>query len=132
VQDPSQAQQRAFGSWLRALEGRADVVLVHSPALAAGAVERLRANPPDRPLAILTGHTHEPALRVSENLVELNGGTVGGGGTGNLEKNQPFGLAVLTYAEAAGFRPLLADTVEIDAVTGAAKAERTRLDLRGD
>ena len=131
VQDPSDAQRRAFADWLRPLANRVDIVLVHSPALAADAVGELREAPPARPLAVLTGHTHEPALRVSENLMELNGGTVGGGGTGNLEKNQPFGLAVLTYADAPPFEPLLADIVEIDAVSGAARAERSRLDLSG-
>jgi len=127
--EPSEEQKRDFATWLRPLVGRVDVVLVHSPALASTAVEGLREKPPDRPLAVLTGHTHLPRLRSSENLVELNGGTVGGGGTGNLEKNQPFGLAVLTFARAGEFDPLLADIVEIDAQTGAARAERTRLDL---
>ncbi|MDQ3645216.1 MAG: metallophosphoesterase [Actinomycetota bacterium] len=129
VQDPSEAQQRRFADWLEPLLGSVDVVIVHSPSLAEEAVDRLREDPPVRPVAVLTGHTHVPALRMSENLVELNGGTVGGGGTGNLEKNQPFGLAVLTYADSPRFDPVLADTVEIDAVSGAAQAARSRLDL---
>jgi len=129
VQDPSEAQRREFADWLEPLLGRVDVVMVHSPSLAEEAVARMREDPPDRPVAVLTGHTHTPALRTSENLVELNGGTVGGGGTGNLEKNQPFGLAVLTYADSPRFGPLLADTVEIDAVSGAARARRSRLEL---
>ena len=129
VQDPSEAQRREFADWLEPLLGRVDVVLVHSPSLAEEAVARLREDPPARAVAVLTGHTHVPGLRTSENLVELNGGTVGGGGTGNLEKNQPFGLAVLTYADSPRFEPLLADTVEIDAVSGAARAQRTRLDI---
>ena len=123
------SQKRAFAAWLRPLVGRVDVVMTHAPALTELAVEELREKPPPRPLAILTGHTHLPALRTSENLVELNGGTVGGGGTGNLEKNQPFGLAVLVRQRSRTFAPVLADTVEIDATTGAAKAERARLDL---
>ncbi len=127
VQDPSDAQRKEFADWLESLLGRVDVVMVHSPSLAEQAVARLREDPPARPVAVLTGHTHVPALRTSENLVELNGGTVGGGGTGNLEKNQPFGLAVLTYSDAPRFEPLLADTVEIDAVSGAAVASRSRL-----
>ena len=127
--EATESQKRAFAAWLRPLLGRVDVVMTHAPALTDLAVEELRARPPARPLAILTGHTHEPSLRTSENLVELNGGTVGGGGTGNLEKNQPFGLAVLVRQRSAAFVPLLADTVEIDATTGAAKAERTPLDL---
>jgi predicted phosphodiesterase len=129
VQVPSEAQRRELTDWLEPLLGRVDVVMVHSPSLAEDAVARLREDPPDRPVAVLTGHTHSPALRTSENLVELNGGTVGGGGTGNLEKNQPFGLAVLTYADSPRFGPLLADTVEIDAVSGAAQARRDRLEL---
>ncbi len=56
--------------------------------------------------------------------MELNGGTVGGGGTGNLEKGQPFGLAVLVYTREDGFEPAAADLVEIDAHGGSAKAER--------
>lgn len=105
--------------------------MTHEPALTELAVQELLDDPPARPLAILTGHTHLSFLRTSENLVELNGGTVGGGGTGNLDENQPFGLAVLVRARSRRFVPLLADAVEIDAVSGAAKAERTRLDLKG-
>jgi hypothetical protein len=63
--------------------------------------------------------------------VELNGGTAGGGGTGNLEKNQPFGLAVLIRERGGRFAPLLADVVEIDAQSGDARAERTRLAIGG-
>ena len=127
----TEQQKRAFAAWLRPLLGRIDVVMTHAPALTELVVEELKADPPARPLAILTGHTHLSSLRTSENLVELNGGTVGGGGTGNLEKNQPFGLAVLVRGRSAAFAPLLADTVQIDAGTGAAKAERARLDLGG-
>jgi predicted phosphodiesterase len=129
---PSEAQQRAFADWLRPLVGRIDVVMVHSPPLAERALDQLRRDPPRRPLAVLSGHTHLSNLDTSENLVELNGGTAGGGGTGNLEKNQPFGLAVLTYQVNGRFRPLAADLVEIDARSGSANAERTRLDLSRD
>jgi predicted phosphodiesterase len=75
---------------------------------------------------LLTGHTHVSSFHASTNFVELNGGTVGGGGTGNLEKNQPYGLAVLTYARPSGkrFEPEAADLVEIDPHRGSARAER--------
>ena len=125
-------QRRAFAEWLRPLVPRVDIVMTHEPALTEMAVEELRREPPARPLAILTGHTHLPALSTSKNLVLLNGGTVGGGGTGNLEKKQPFGLAVLVRQRSRTFSPLLADVVEIDAVSGAARAERTALDLSGE
>lgn len=129
---PPARRRRDFADWLRPLVGDVDIVMVHSPGLAARSVRELRADPPASPLVILTGHTHRAAVRTSSNLVVLNGGTAGGGGIGNLDENQPFGLAVLTYARDGGFRPLLADTVEIDPRDGAASAERTPLAISGD
>ena len=102
---PDPEQREEFRDWLRPLLGRVDVVMVHEPQLAEDAAEELRRIPPRRPLVLLTGHTHISSFRSSTNLVELNGGTVGGGGTGNLEKSQPFGLAVLIYTREGGFEP---------------------------
>src|SRR5690606_27894755 len=93
------------------------------------ALERLERRPPAHPLAILTGHTHLPALRTARNVVVLNGGTAGGGGTGNLDEGQPIGLAVLVYEREPGFDPLAADLVQIDPGSGDATATRRRLDL---
>jgi predicted phosphodiesterase len=121
---PDAEQREAFRDWLRPLVGRVDIVLVHEPQLAEDAAEELRRIPPREPLVLLTGHTHMSSFRSSTNLVELNGGTVGGGGTGNLEKSQPFGLAVLTYTRDGGFEPASADLVQIDAQSGSARAER--------
>jgi predicted phosphodiesterase len=128
---PTERQRRAFTTWLMPLIGRVDVVMVHAPSLTEAVVEALHRNPPRHPIAFLTGHTHVADLRTARNLVELNGGTAGGGGTGNLEKNQPFGLAVMSYRDEGRFQPLLADVVEIDAQSGAARAQRSRLDLSG-
>jgi predicted phosphodiesterase len=125
---PDAEQREAFRDWLRPLLGRVDVVMVHEPQLAEDAADELRRIPPRRPLVLLTGHTHVPAFSSSTNFVELNGGTVGGGGTGNLEKSQPFGLALLTYSREDGFEPEAADLVEIDAHAGSARAERHRIE----
>ena len=46
---------------------------------------------------------------------------------GNFEKNQPFGLALLSYTREDGFQPAAADLVEIDAHGGSARAERFRI-----
>ena len=124
---PTPEQEEEFRDWLRPLLGRVDVVMVHSPALAESAAEELRRIPPPHPLALLTGHTHMQSFHSSTNLLELNGGTVGGGGTGNLEKNQPFGLAVVLYGREGGFEPVAADLVQIDAHAGSARAERLRV-----
>jgi predicted phosphodiesterase len=121
------AQRTAFWEWLEPLLGRIDAVMVHSPGLAAEALEQLRASPPAAPLVVVTGHTHEQALEESEQVVVVNGGTVGGGGAGNFHENQPYGLATLTY-RLRPFDPLAADLVRIDAHDGAANAERRLLD----
>jgi predicted phosphodiesterase len=125
---PDEGQREKFRDWLEPLVGRVDVVMVHEPQLAEDAAEELRAAAPARPLVLLTGHTHISSFQASPNFVELNGGTVGGGGTGNLEKTQPFGLAVLTYTREEGFEPEAADLVEIDAHRGSARAERFRIE----
>jgi predicted phosphodiesterase len=125
---PDEQQREEFRDWLEPLVGRVDVVMVHEPQLAEDAAEELRAEAPPRPLVLLTGHTHISSFQESPNFVELNGGTVGGGGTGNLEKTQPFGLAVLTYTRENGFEPEAADLVEIDAHQGSARAERFRIE----
>jgi predicted phosphodiesterase len=125
---PDAEQREDFRDWLRPLLGRVDIVMVHEPQLAEDAAEELRRNPPRRPLVLLTGHTHVAGFHSSKNFVELNGGTVGGGGTGNLEKSQPFGLAVLVYTRNGRFEPTAADLVEIDAHRGSARAERFRIE----
>jgi predicted phosphodiesterase len=125
---PDAEQREAFRDWLRPLLGHVDIVMVHEPQLAQDAAAELRRIPPRRPLVLLTGHTHVSSFRSSPSFVELNGGTVGGGGTGNLEKSQPFGLAVLLYTREGGFEPSSADLVEIDTHRGSAKAERFRIE----
>jgi predicted phosphodiesterase len=127
---PTEAQRRRFDRWLEELQDEVDVVVVHQPELAATAVARLRDEPPGRPLAILTGHTHEPALEQADNLLLLNGGTVGGGGFPDPQDQRPVGLAVLTYEADPAFEPLAVDMVQIDASEGSAMARRQRLDLR--
>ena len=130
---PTAAQQAAFDAWLRVIQRDVDVVVVHEQTLAAQALQRLAAEPPSHPLVFLVGHTHEQDLRTGDNVVVLNAGTAGGGGTGNLAEHQPIGVAVLLYAAKPRFDPLAADLVEIDPGSGDATARRSRLDgLDGD
>jgi hypothetical protein len=124
-------QQAAFAAWLRPLVDEIDVVMVHSPALAARALAVLRVDPPERELTFVVGHTHRAGVERSENVTVVNGGTAGGGGTGNLVEDQPVGLGVLTYEAEPAFRPLAVDLVEIDPGSGSARAERRRLEESG-
>jgi predicted phosphodiesterase len=129
--EPTPAQLEAFAAWLRQLVGKVDVVMVHQPELIAKAVDELDVLPPERPLVFVVGHTHKPDLtRVNEQVTIVNGGSIGGGGTGNLadEETTDIGLARLSYSVTGGFQPLAADLVGIDPGSGAATARRDRLD----
>ena len=122
------ADADAFAAWLRPLVGRVDVVLIHDPNLLRVALEELRAEPPPEPLVFAVGHTHKPSVeRVTPTVTVVNGGTVGGGGTGNLDEGQPVGLGQLAYS-VDPFTPVSADLVEIDPGSGSSRAERVRLD----
>ena len=109
--------------------GKVDVVVAHEPGITEIAVEELRARPAREPArAAHRPHPRRVRPGVAGNFVELNGGSAGGGGTGNLAEDQPFGIAVLLFDREGGFRPRFADTVEIDADSGAARAERLPVD----
>jgi len=127
--EPSEEQLEAFATWLRPLVGKVDVVMVHEPALIEKALEELEIVPPEEPIVFVVGHTHKPELTRSENVTVINGGSIGGGGTGNLTDDATdIGLARLSYSLGRGFRPLAADLVSIDPGSGAATARRERLD----
>lgn len=125
---PPPEAQAAFTAWLGGMIGQVDVVMVHEPGLIAPALERLRAQPPPEPIVFAVGHTHRPDFSRSTNVTVLNGGSIGGGGTGNLGEGTPLGLGVLVHAGGQAFRPLAADLVAIDTATGSSTARRIRLD----
>jgi predicted phosphodiesterase len=127
---PSVAQQDVFAQWLQGLQDKVDVVMVHEPGLAAKAIADLRRTPPSHPLVLLVGHTHRADILIDRGLTVLNGGTVGAGGTGNLDEQAKIGAARLIYATVdGGVAPLAADLVEIDPGSGSATARRYRLDV---
>jgi predicted phosphodiesterase len=127
---PSVAQQDLFAQWLHGLQDKVDVVMVHEPALAAKAIADLRRAPPKHPLVLLVGHTHRADILIDRGLTVINGGTVGAGGTGNLDEGAKIGAARMTYATVdGGVAPLAADLVEIDPGSGSATARRYRLDV---
>ncbi|MDP8967296.1 MAG: metallophosphoesterase family protein, partial [Actinomycetota bacterium] len=126
-------EQERFAAWLQPLLGAVDVVMVHSPKLARAALETLRDTPPNTPLLLVQGHTHEQSLEQIENLTLLNPGSVGGGGTGKLaEADGDIGLARVTYTRLPAFQPRAADLVRIDPGDGDALARRFRLDGRAE
>ncbi len=125
--DVTPAEQAAFEAWLTPLVGHIDIVMLHEPALAAPALAAIRAHPPSSPVLVLDGHTHVQAVDSRDGVAEVNGGTVGAGGTGNLSEHQSIGLAIVTY-RARPFAPLAVDLVTVAPGTGTGSARRLRLD----
>ncbi|MDO8212657.1 metallophosphoesterase family protein [Conexibacter sp. CPCC 206217] len=124
--DVTPAQQQAFRTWLLRIRDRVDVVMVHEPALVEPLLQELRDTPGESQLLLVVGHTHHPAVDSDRGVTEVNGGTIGAGGTGNLAEQQNASLAILTYQEAP-FAPLAADVVTLDPSTGETTANRIRL-----
>jgi hypothetical protein len=123
------ADRAAFATWLRPLIGHVDVVMVHEPELITDALAELAANPPPGPLVFAVGHTHVAALERNGLVTVVDGGSIGGGGTGNLaDGDTDVALARLAYARTDGFDPLAVDLVSVDPGTGAATARHDRLD----
>jgi len=125
---PSPDQQDAFTAWLMPLIGHVDIVMVHEPALIEPALAILEDDPPDRPLVIVTGHTHQADLARLAGVTVINGGSVGAGGTGNLTESTDYGLARLIYTTEPEFQPLAADLITIDPGDGSSSASRQRLE----
>jgi predicted phosphodiesterase len=125
---PSAAQQDAFTAWLSTLIGEVDVVMVHEPALIEPALAILEDDPPDRPLVIITGHTHTASIERSAGVTVINGGSIGAGGTGNLAEPTDYALARFIYTTDPEFQPLAADIITIDPGSGSSTARRDRLD----
>jgi predicted phosphodiesterase len=126
--EPTPGQQDEFTSWLLRYEDDVDVVLVHEPKLIASALTILKDEPPTHPIVFVTGHTHKAELRRQPGVTVVNGGSIGGGGTGNLaDVATDIGIARLVYGTAP-FRPLAVDLVSIDPGSGSATARRERLD----
>ena len=73
---PTPEQQDEFTAWLMQLRNEVDVVMVHEPALIEPALALLKDDPPDRPLVIITGHTHEASLDRFAGVTVINGGSV--------------------------------------------------------
>ena len=114
--------------WFDALEERPDVLLIHQHGLAHRLIEHLRATDDATapPLAIFTGHDHDPHVNSYDDgrLVVVDGGSLGAGG--------PFAIgeqkASFAKVDISGTRVVSVDLVSIDPTTGNATSERIPID----
>jgi predicted phosphodiesterase len=117
-----------FRRWFATIEDKVDVVVVHEPEVAASVLGELRRNPPSHPITIIDAHTHHLFLQADPNLLEVNAGTIGAGGTGNLADRVDYTLALVTYRLEPTPLPLAVDQVTIDPGDGNSSARRVRVD----
>jgi hypothetical protein len=112
-----------FVSWFDALPTRPDVVLVHQHGLAHTLLDSLdeRGAPP---LLIFTGHDHKQHLERTDGHVLVDGGTLGAGGPFAIGV-QPAGFAQVHFTK--DHEPRAVDLIEVEPISGNARASRTTL-----
>lgn len=119
----AQAEQHLL-SWFNGLTEPPDIVMVHENGLAQSLARSLQSQGYQRPLVILTGHDHRQHIDRYDNVVVVDGGTVGAGGVFGAGRS-PVGFAHLNLA--AGGQLTSADLVRAQPFTGAAQADRVVL-----
>jgi predicted phosphodiesterase len=118
------AATREFVAWFEGLPQGPDVVLVHQHGLAHALLEALAEEERSR-LIILTGHDHEQHLHQGDGGILVDGGTVGAGGPFAIGV-QTVGFAEVHFSEAG--EALAVDLIEVEPLSGNARASRSALD----
>ena len=113
--------EQALITWFEGLDRRPDIVMVHQNGLAQGLARHVSAQDRGGPLTILTGHDHEQHVdRYAGGVVVVDAGSTGAGGVFGVGTEES-GVANLHFA-ADGLRAV--DMIQIDPLSGAARAER--------
>lgn len=103
---------------------RADVLVVHDPALARYALGSVAT--------VLEGHLHSFGTQVTNGTRELRTGTVGGAGPDGLRAKQPVPYtAEVLYFDPATRRPVAVDRITVGALESSFSVDRELLDEGG-
>ena len=121
------AATQEFVAWFEALPQEPDVVVVHQHGLAHALLDALAEAGGSR-VVIITGHDHEQHFHVGEGGVIVDGGTVGAGGPFAIGV-QTVGLAEVHFSDTG--EPLAVDLIEVEPLSGNARASRVTLDEPG-
>ncbi|MGH3024022.1 MAG: metallophosphoesterase family protein [Gaiellaceae bacterium] len=111
-------------AWFEELPSRPDILLVHQHGLAHTLLDRLPNPGEDPPLLIFTGHDHEQHLHEEEGGILVDGGTVGAGGPFEIGV-EGAGFAEIHFSD--GAEPRAVDLIEVEPISGNARASRTIL-----
>jgi Calcineurin-like phosphoesterase superfamily domain len=117
----ARAKERLY-RWYDALESAPEVVLIHQNGLAQALARRVQEVGDPDGLLILTGHDHEQHIDLYGDVTVVDAGTAGAGGAFGIATT-PVGVAPLHFA-ADGARLWAVDLVQVEPISGAAKAER--------
>jgi predicted phosphodiesterase len=112
-----------FVAWFDQLPVRPDIVLVHQHGLAHALVDFLEGET-GPPLVIVTGHDHRQHVEETGTAVLVDGGTAGAGGPFAIGV-QAAGFAVVHFTDEG--RPQAADLIEVEPLSGNARARRITL-----
>jgi hypothetical protein len=118
------AATQEFVAWFGGLPQRPDVVLVHQHGLAHALLDAL-AEEGRSSVVIFTGHDHEQHLHHGDGGILVDGGTVGAGGPFAIGV-QTVGFAEVHFAEVG--EAVAADLIEVEPLSGNARASRSTLD----
>jgi predicted phosphodiesterase/uncharacterized membrane protein YeaQ/YmgE (transglycosylase-associated protein family) len=117
-------EQRAdFLEWWDDLPERPDIVLVHQHGFAHALLDHLEAEGDRLPLTILTGHDHRAHAHARGPHALVDGGSLGAGGIVAVGEQS----ASFAQVELVGRRPVAAQLVEVEPLTGRARSERVSL-----
>jgi predicted phosphodiesterase/uncharacterized membrane protein len=118
-QEYARARDRIY-RWFARLRPVPDVVLIHQNGLAQALARRVQADDPTSQLVILTGHDHRQHVDLYGGVTVVDAGTTGAGGLFGVGTTA-VGIAPLHFA-GAHLRAI--DLVQVEPISGAAKAER--------
>ena len=119
-----ESAEQALISWFEGLDQRPAIVMVHQNGLAQGLARHVSEEFAGDALTILTGHDHEQHIDRYDDVVVVDAGSAGAGGVFGLGTEEA-GVATLHFS---GDGLQAVDMIQIDPISGAARAERIVLE----
>lgn len=111
--------------WFNSFKVPPDIVMIHQNGLAQELAKNLIDSGYTNPLTIVTGHDHLQHVDKYNNIVVVNGGTLGAGGIFGAGK-ESIGIARMSFNKVNLLDSV--DLIAVEPISGAAKATRIIID----